>query len=103
MLRPHRQVVLAIRGTSSVADLVTDAVMHPEHIGEWLPSEFRSVRAQTMLILAETRVLRCAAALDMQPLHCNRDWHMLDCYRLTQLQTGADTAVTCFSSLTLRV
>lgn len=41
--RGHKQVVLSIRGTSSVADLVTDAVMHPEPIGDWLPAEFSKV------------------------------------------------------------
>ena len=38
-------MVLAIRGTSSVADLVTDAVMHPEPIGDWLPAEYSKVLA----------------------------------------------------------
>ena len=30
-------MVVAIRGTSSLADLVTDAVVHPEAIDDWLP------------------------------------------------------------------
>ncbi|KAK9821582.1 hypothetical protein WJX81_008445 [Elliptochloris bilobata] len=35
--RKRRAVVVAIRGTSSLADLVTDAVVHPEAIDDWLP------------------------------------------------------------------
>lgn len=35
--RKRRTVVVAIRGTSSLADLVTDAVVHPEAIDDWLP------------------------------------------------------------------
>ena len=31
-------MIVAIRGTSSLADLVTDAVVHPEAIDDWLPA-----------------------------------------------------------------
>ena len=72
-----------------MADLVTDAVMHPEHIGEWLPSEFRSVRAQARgwaqmhlcgqkhhclmyglpLDGTDTLIVRCGNACHGQPSH----------------------------------
>jgi len=38
--------VVAIRGTSSLADLVTDAVVHPEAIDDWLPPAQAKARAR---------------------------------------------------------
>ena len=35
----ERAVVISLRGTIGIADLVTDAVVHPEKIDDWLPSE----------------------------------------------------------------
>ena len=37
MCREKKSVVVAIRGTQSIADLVTDAVVHPESMESWLP------------------------------------------------------------------
>ena len=36
-------MVLALRGTMSMADIVTDAVAHPEQIDDWLPPRFAKV------------------------------------------------------------
>ena len=41
--RKTRSVVVAIRGTMSLADLVTDAVVHPECLSGWMPVESRKV------------------------------------------------------------
>lgn len=41
--RKNKAVVVAIRGTMSLADLVTDAVVHPESLAEWLPAATRKV------------------------------------------------------------
>jgi hypothetical protein len=38
--RKRKAVVVAIRGTMSLADIVTDAVVHPEGIDDWLPPAF---------------------------------------------------------------
>lgn len=35
--REKKSVVVAIRGTQSIADLVTDAVVHPEPMESWVP------------------------------------------------------------------
>lgn len=42
--RKTKSVVVAIRGTMSLADLVTDAVVHPECLSGWLPVVTRKVR-----------------------------------------------------------
>lgn len=36
--REKKKVVVAVRGTSSIADLVTDAVVHPEPMEDWIPA-----------------------------------------------------------------
>jgi len=41
--RKREAVVVAIRGTMSMADVVTDAVVHPEGIDDWLPPAFSEV------------------------------------------------------------
>ena len=41
--RKRKAVVLALRGTMSMADIVTDAVAHPEQIDNWLPPHFAKV------------------------------------------------------------
>ena len=41
--RKRKAVVLALRGTMSMADIVTDAVAHPEEIDDWLPPHFAKV------------------------------------------------------------
>lgn len=41
--RKRKAVVLALRGTMSMADIVTDAVAHPEQIDDWLPPRFAKV------------------------------------------------------------
>ena len=41
--RKTQTVVVAIRGTMSLADLVTDAVVHPECLSGWLPVKTRKV------------------------------------------------------------
>lgn len=41
--RKTKTVVVAIRGTMSLADLVTDAVVHPEPLTSWLPTATRKV------------------------------------------------------------
>ena len=41
--RKRKAVVLALRGTMSMADIVTDAVAHPENIDDWLPPHFAKV------------------------------------------------------------
>lgn len=41
-----------------MADIVTDAVAHPEQIDDWLPPHFAKVRWST------TTVLRCPAPKD---------------------------------------
>ncbi len=42
MCREKKSVVVAIRGTQSIADLVTDAVVHPESMESWVPQVFFS-------------------------------------------------------------
>ncbi len=42
--RKRKAVVLALRGTMSMADIVTDAVAHPEQIDDWLPPHFAKAR-----------------------------------------------------------
>eukprot|EP00891_Asterochloris_glomerata_P004182 jgi/Astpho2/4182/Aster-x1205 len=37
--RKLKKIILALRGTMTVADLVTDAVCHPEPLDSWLPDE----------------------------------------------------------------
>ena len=41
--RPTKSVVLAIRGTVSVADLATDMLADPEPMEEWLPDTMTPV------------------------------------------------------------
>ena len=41
--RGKKTVVVAIRGTVSLADLVTDAVVHPEPLHNWLSAATRKV------------------------------------------------------------
>lgn len=41
--RKRKSVVVAIRGTMSMADVVTDAVVHPEGIDDWLPPALSKV------------------------------------------------------------
>ncbi len=41
--RKRKAVVVAIRGTMSMADVVTDAVVHPEGIDDWLPPALSKV------------------------------------------------------------
>ena len=41
--RKRKAVVVAIRGTMSMADVVTDAVVHPEGIDDWLPPKLSKV------------------------------------------------------------
>lgn len=36
--REKKKVVVALRGTQSIADLVTDAVVHPEPMEDWIPT-----------------------------------------------------------------
>ena len=49
-MRRHRKaVVLALRGRMSMADVVTDAVVHPEPIDDWLPPKFSQVGDLTSL------------------------------------------------------
>jgi hypothetical protein len=47
MSRERKAVVVAIRGTMSIADVVTDAVVHPEDINDWLPPKFSRVRCMS--------------------------------------------------------
>ena len=35
--RKLKKIILALRGTMTIADLVTDAVCHPEPLDSWLP------------------------------------------------------------------
>ncbi len=44
--RKRKAVVVSIRGTMSLADIVTDAVVHPEGIDDWLPPVFSKVHTQ---------------------------------------------------------
>lgn len=68
MLRRKRKaVVLALRGTMSMADIVTDAVAHPEQIDDWLPPTFAKVGT---LLCPHSRLIaivgphRCPDVLD---------------------------------------
>ena len=48
--RPTKSVVVAIRGTESVADLATDMLADPEPMEEWLPRKMKTtVSAQSTL------------------------------------------------------
>lgn len=38
-----KKIVLGIRGTSSLADIITDAVVHPDNIDDWVPKDFKQV------------------------------------------------------------
>ena len=41
--RPTKSIVVAIRGTVSVADLATDMLADPEPMEEWLPDTMTEV------------------------------------------------------------
>ena len=41
--RPTKSIVMAIRGTSSIADLATDMLAEPESLEEWLPDTMTEV------------------------------------------------------------
>lgn len=62
----ERAVVLSIRGTISMADLVTDAVVYPEIINDWLPEEVK--RGISGPALAHAGMVAAARAIfeDMQ-------------------------------------
>lgn len=49
--------MVAIRGTMSMADVVTDAVVHPEGIDDWLPPAFSEV----LPVVARSRCADCKA------------------------------------------
>ena len=63
-------MVVAIRGTVSLADLVTDAVVHPEPLHDWLSAATRKVtppsvaRASTTLTVS---VRLCVERLRSDP------------------------------------
>ena len=40
--RPTKSVVVAIRGTVSIADLATDMLADPEPVEEWLPQSMKA-------------------------------------------------------------
>ena len=61
-------VVIAVRGTIGVADLVTDAVVYPEQINDWLPPEVAAKVGQGEPALAHAGMVSAARAVftDMQ-------------------------------------
>ncbi|KAK9829311.1 hypothetical protein WJX72_005111 [[Myrmecia] bisecta] len=61
--RPTRTVVVAIRGTVSIADLVTDAVVHPECINSWLPKGFRKKNRLRGRMYAHAGMVSAASAI----------------------------------------
>ena len=46
--RKCKAVVVAIRGTMSLADLVTDAVVEPHHLKDWMPAATRKVPCKSL-------------------------------------------------------
>ena len=62
----QRAVVIALRGTFSVADLVTDAVVHPEPVDDWLPDDVAAAlvgRAGRTPALAHSGMVAAARAV----------------------------------------
>lgn len=49
--RPTKSIVVAIRGTVSVADLATDMLADPEPMEEWLPDTMTEVRLHSVYLL----------------------------------------------------
>ena len=60
-------MVVAIRGTVSLADLVTDAVVHPEPLHDWLSAATRKV---TPPPLSAAPVARASTPLAVSVRHC---------------------------------
>ena len=49
--RPTKSIVVAIRGTVSVADLATDMLADPEPMEEWLPDTMTQVSLHDVCLL----------------------------------------------------
>ena len=73
--RKRRTVVVAIRGTSSLADMVTDAVVHPEAIDDWLPPGREQARPAPVLVRAGAHGRACCGVVQWtaqaRPLCCS--------------------------------
>ena len=41
--RPTKSIVLAIRGTQSLADAATDLLAYPKKLDRWLPQNWKEV------------------------------------------------------------
>ena len=59
--RAHEAVVIAFRGTYSVADVFTDAVALPARADAWLGPSLRQARAADMACLKQLCLLQCAS------------------------------------------
>ena len=51
-------MVVALRGTQSIADLVTDAVVHPEPMEDWIPTVSLCACAAVLLLGRPFKILR---------------------------------------------
>ncbi|KAK9811146.1 hypothetical protein WJX73_006499 [Symbiochloris irregularis] len=63
--RDRKAVVLAIRGTSSLADVVTDAVVRPAPMQDWLPEQYKSrlTEKQLQRLFAHGGILAATSAI----------------------------------------
>lgn len=59
----EQAVVIALRGTISVADLVTDAVVYPEVIDDWIPESIRKNMKESGPMLAHAGMVAAAQAV----------------------------------------
>ena len=59
--REHEAVVIAFRGTYSVADVFTDAVALPQQADAWLSPSLRQVRVADMACFKQLCLLQSAS------------------------------------------
>ncbi|KAK9831061.1 hypothetical protein WJX74_001575 [Apatococcus lobatus] len=61
--RVKKKIVLGIRGTSSLADIITDAVVHPDNIDDWVPKDFKQKNMKRGTMLAHAGMVGAAGAI----------------------------------------
>ena len=71
--REHEAVVIAFRGTYSVADVFTDAVALPQRADVWLSPSLRQVRAADLACFEQLCLSQFAS-----PKQTKRQWRSSD-------------------------
>ena len=91
--RKLKKIILALRGTMTIADLVTDAVCHPEPLDSWLPDVSAAQHADALHSAAWLDLTPASACPVMQgPLHCPVAGCVLDAHRAAE---GSPCSVCC--------